>query len=251
VRHDSWGTRFSRRRKSSQNAGALDGVAKRALDLVGAIVLMVLLTPLVLVLAIAIKLDSRGPVFYRCRRIGRGGEELLMLKFRKMHDGARGPALAAARDERFTRMGAFLSRTKLDELPQLWNVLRGQMSLVGPRPEDPGFVELHRAAYDAILAVRPGITGLSQLAFAKESEILDPSNRVNHYLDAILPQKILIDLLYARRRSLGIDLQILGWTFAAVVFRRDVAVHRQTGGLSRRRPRSAVCSVAVEQTQAT
>ena len=230
------------------NIRALDGAAKRGLDLVVSSVLMLLLTPLILVLAIAIKLESRGPVFYRCRRIGRDGRELLMLKFRKMHDGARGPALAAARDERFTRMGAFLARTKLDELPQLWNVLRGQMSLVGPRPEDTGFVELHRAAYDAILDVRPGMTGLSQLAFAKESEILNPSDRVTHYVDAILPQKISIDQLYARRRSLGLDLRILGWTFAAVLFRRDVAVHRQTGRLSLRKPRAAAGAVVLEQT---
>jgi lipopolysaccharide/colanic/teichoic acid biosynthesis glycosyltransferase len=248
VRHDSRGTPILGRRNYTGNAGAVGRAAKRALDLVGASVLIVLLAPLVLVL------DSRGPVFYRCRRIGRGGQELLMLKFRKMHDGARGPALTATRDERFTRMGAFLSRTKLDELPQLWNVLRGQMSLVGPRPEDPGFVELHRAAYDTILEVRPGITGLSQLAFVKESEILDPSDRVGHYVGAILPQKIQIDQLYARRRSFHMDLRILGWTVAAVLFRREVAVHRETGRLSHRYRRAAVAPVApavLEQTQAT
>jgi lipopolysaccharide/colanic/teichoic acid biosynthesis glycosyltransferase len=220
------------------------------LDLTVASIVMLVLAPLVLVLAILIKLDSRGAVLHRCRRIGHRGQELLMLKFRKMHDGARGPALAAARDERFTRMGAFLARTKLDELPQLWNVVTGEMSLVGPRPEDPGFVELHRDAYDAILDVRPGITGLSQLAFAKESEILDPSDRVKHYMEGILPQKILIDQLYARRRSLGMDLRILVWTLAAVVFRREVAVHRETGRLSLRKPRTAVGAVAFERTQA-
>jgi lipopolysaccharide/colanic/teichoic acid biosynthesis glycosyltransferase len=213
---------------------------KRALDLAVAVLLLVLLTPLIVVLAAAIKLESRGPVFHRCRRVGRGGRELWMIKFRKMHDGAGGPALAAAQDERFTRLGPFLARTKLDEVPQLWNVIKGHMSLVGPRPEDPSFVESYRAEYDAILTVVPGITGLSQLAFARESEILDPDDRVGHYVNGILPQKIGIDRMYAARRSLGMDVKILGWTTAAVVLRREVAVHRETGRLTLRIPRNAL-----------
>jgi lipopolysaccharide/colanic/teichoic acid biosynthesis glycosyltransferase len=160
-----------------------------------------------------------------------------MLKFRKMHDGASGPALVVPEDERFTRIGAFLARTKLDELPQLWNVLKGEMSLVGPRPEDPHFVELHRKPYEEILAVRPGITGLSQLAFARESEVLDPDDRERHYTERILPQKIRMDRFYATNRSLGMDLRVLWWTARAVVARRDVAVHRETGRLSIRAPR--------------
>jgi lipopolysaccharide/colanic/teichoic acid biosynthesis glycosyltransferase len=161
-----------------------------------------------------------------------------MLKFRKMHDGASGPALAAPDDARFTRLGSFLARTKLDELPQLWNVLRGEMSLVGPRPEDPAFVEMNQGAYKAILEVRPGITGLSQLAFAAESRILDPADRVGHYVHRILPQKIAMDQLYAAQRSLPMDLKILWRTASAVVAKRDVAVHRETGRLTRRVPRS-------------
>jgi lipopolysaccharide/colanic/teichoic acid biosynthesis glycosyltransferase len=166
-----------------------------------------------------------------------------------MHDGAGGPALAAAEDERFTRLGPFLARTKLDELPQLWNVVMGQMSLVGPRPEDPSFVEGHGDAYGEILQVAPGITGLSQLAFARESEILDPNDRVGDYVRRILPQKVEMDKLYARQRSLRMDAQILWWTAAAVIVRRQVAVHRETGRMNLRAPREAVRAIAVESRQ--
>jgi lipopolysaccharide/colanic/teichoic acid biosynthesis glycosyltransferase len=215
----------------------LDEALKRTLDVVVAAPLLLLLAPVLVVIAAVIKLESPGGVFYRCRRVGRGGRELQMLKFRKMHDGARGPALVQEKDERFTRLGPLLARTKLDELPQLWNVLKGDMSLVGPRPEDPTFVEQHRDEYEAILAVRPGVTGLSQLAFARESEVLDPSDRVGHYTGRILPQKMRMDRLYAQRRSLSMDLKILLWTFCAVVGRLEVAVHRDSGRLNKRTPR--------------
>jgi lipopolysaccharide/colanic/teichoic acid biosynthesis glycosyltransferase len=127
--------------------------------------------------------------------------------------------------------------SKLDEVPQLWNVLKGEMSLVGPRPEDPSFVALHQDAYAEITGVRPGVTGLSQLAFAEESRILDPEDRLGHYVERLLPQKIKMDQLYASCRSVSMDTTILFWTIAAVVLRNDVAVHRETGRMNlRRRP---------------
>jgi lipopolysaccharide/colanic/teichoic acid biosynthesis glycosyltransferase len=218
--------------------------AKRLLDIFGSAVLLALLVPVILVVAVAIKAESRGSVLYRCRRVGLGGREFLMLKFRKMHDGASGPPLTLSSDMRLTRVGRFLARTKLDELPQLWNVLKGDMSLVGPRPEDPSFVELLATEYQTILTVRPGITGLSQLAFAREGEILDRDDRVADYLTRLLPQKARLDAMYARRPSLRIDLRILAWTAVAVVLRRDVAVHRMNGRLSSRN-RKAVRDVAV------
>ena len=158
--------------------------------------------------------------------------------------GAAGASLTARDDDRFTRMGGFLARTKLDELPQLWNVITGQMSLVGPRPEDPGFVE-SRPEFETILALKPGITGLSQLAFANESEILAQDDPITDYVDRILPQKIALDCLYAHRRSGAMDVRVLFWTVVAVVFRKDVAVHRDTGhqGL-RRRPHTELAAVA-------
>jgi lipopolysaccharide/colanic/teichoic acid biosynthesis glycosyltransferase len=216
---------------------ALARVVKRGLDLIAASTLLLVLLPLIVVLAAAIKLDSRGPAIFRCRRMGFGGREFDMLKFRKMVHDAAGGALTAPEDTRFTRLGRLLAKTKLDEIPQLWNVVKGEMSLVGPRPEDAGFVQLCEAEYRHILRVRPGITGLSQLAFARESEILDPDDRHGHYVAELLPAKARIDCLYVSRRSLAMDFKILFWTAAAVLLRLEVAVHRQSGRLTRRRPR--------------
>jgi lipopolysaccharide/colanic/teichoic acid biosynthesis glycosyltransferase len=212
--------------------GTLDRAAKRLGDVVLALLLMVVLSPVLVACAVAIRVESRGPLFYRAPRIGRGGRHLRIVKFRKMVDGASGQALTGDVDERFTRIGRFLARTKLDELPQLWNVLRGDMSLVGPRPEDPEFVTMHADAYREILTVRPGITGLCQLAFAKETEILDPDDRLGHYVGRILPQKVALDVLYARSRTFGGDLKIMLWTILPLILRRDVAVKRETGELS-------------------
>ncbi len=213
----------------------LDEGVKRILDVLVAAVLLALLAVPIAAIVVLIRIDSPGPGFYRCRRIGFRGREFLMLKFRKMRDDAEGPALTTKGDERFTRLGRFLATSKLDEVPQLWNVLKGQMSLVGPRPEDPTFVEDWQESYRTILEVRPGITGLSQLAFAKESEILDPEDAVGHYVSSILPQKVRMDQLYSRRRSLLMDARILFWTVAAVFLRRSVAVHRDTARMNVRR----------------
>jgi lipopolysaccharide/colanic/teichoic acid biosynthesis glycosyltransferase len=243
-------SRRERRPTGRRLLTATDNSTKRGLDLVLAATLLVLLALPIAVLAIAIRLDSPGPSFYRCRRIGYRGRAFSMLKFRKMHDDAAGPALTAKGDQRFTRFGRFLAESKLDELPQLWNVLRGDMSFVGPRPEDPGFVDEQAGAYERILEVRPGITGLSQLAFAKESEILDPDDALLHYLASILPQKVGMDVLYAERRSLPMDVSILVWTVAAVVFKRPVAVHRDNGRMSvRRRPELDLQSVPVPESR--
>jgi lipopolysaccharide/colanic/teichoic acid biosynthesis glycosyltransferase len=217
----------------------IDGAAKRLLDVGIASSLLVLGMPLVLIVAAAIKLDSRGPIFFRCRRVGFRGKELRMLKFRKMRDGATGVALTGGEDARFTRVGRFLAKSKLDEIPQLWNVLKGEMSLVGPRPEDPGFVELRRGDYSTILTVKPGITGLCQLAFARESDMLDPDDILRDYVERLLPQKIALDQLYAARRSISLDLRIIAWTALVVLFRREVAVNRSTAELTLiRRPAS-------------
>jgi lipopolysaccharide/colanic/teichoic acid biosynthesis glycosyltransferase len=209
-------------------------ITKRLVDVVAASFLLLLVLPVLVLCALAVKLESRGPLFYRARRVGRNGRDLQMLKFRKMHVDAAGPALTAPDDDRFTRVGRVLAATKLDELPQLFNVLKGDMSLVGPRPEDPVFVLLHAVAYDQILTVRPGVTGLSQLAFAKESRVLRKESRVDDYVERILPQKIRIDILYAQRASFVTDLKILMWTAAAVWLRHDVAVNRANGSLTRR-----------------
>ena len=212
-------------------------VAMRAFDLLATSVLLVLIAPQLALIALMIKLDSRGPVFYRCLRVGRGGRPFSMLKFRKMGVDAAGPPLTLAGDTRFTQVGRLLAASKLDELPQLWNVVKGDMSLVGPRPEDPSFVALRQGEYEEVLRVRPGITGLSQLAFVQEGRILDPSALHDYYVERLLPQKIHLDRLYARNCSLAHNLSILFWTVVAVGLKTDVAVNRTNGKLGvRRRP---------------
>ena len=214
---------------------ALQAAAKRAFDLVVATSVLLLTLPVTAAVALAIVLDSPGPVFYRAERVGRHGNRLRMLKFRKMrHDAAGGP-LTMSEDQRFTRIGRFLAKVKLDEIPQLWHVLRGEMSLIGPRPEDPGFVAERRDDYHDILRVRPGVTGLSQLAFAAESAILSKEDPLAHYRNRIFPQKIRLDRMYASNPSVWMDVKILFWTVAAVLLRRDVAVHRETGRMNLRR----------------
>ena len=217
------------------------GAVKRCLDMTFAGVLLLLLVPAFVSIAIGIRLESRGPSFYRSKRVGRGGRVFTMVKFRKMHHDAAGPSLTASSDDRFTRMGAFLARTKLDELPQLWNVLRGDMSLIGPRPEDPGFVARYPEEFADILRARPGITGLSQLAFAKEHRVLDRStDPLTYYVESLLPQKILLDRVYLASQSLTREMWILVWTVLAVMGRVDVSVSRKNGQLTvRRRPRVA------------
>jgi lipopolysaccharide/colanic/teichoic acid biosynthesis glycosyltransferase len=222
-------------------SGRVSVIAKRYFDVAAAGVLLLVLSPLIAVVAALIKLDSPGPVFFRCVRVGFGGRELRMLKFRKMRDGATGPALTSVDDPRFTRVGRWLAWSKLDEVPQLWNVVAGTMSLVGPRPEHPSFVELHGDDYAEILQVRPGMTGLSQLAFAEETAILGDAS-VDDYEQRLLPQKMALDRMYVQRRTLGLDLRILLWTVVAVILRRRVAVNRATGelGLRRRPPETRV-----------
>lgn len=212
--------------------------SKRAFDVAFSVLMLICLAGVFAVIALLIKLDSPGPVFYRVRRVGYRGRPLLMLKFRKMRDDARGGPLTIDGDPRLTRLGRVLTRTRLDELPQLWDVLRGRMSLIGPRPEDPGFVALHRIEYRQILDVRPGMTGLSQIAYKAEASIVSVDNPVEDYLSRILPQKLTMDRLYATTASPGLDLRILFWTFVTVVLRHPVSVNRVSASMKlRHRPR--------------
>jgi lipopolysaccharide/colanic/teichoic acid biosynthesis glycosyltransferase len=166
---------------------------KRATDAFGAVAGLALLWPVFAGVAIAIKLDSRGPVFFRQKRVGLGGRSFDILKFRSMTVGAAGigTALTVREDKRVTRFGAFLRRTKLDELPQLINVLAGDMSLVGPRPEVPEFIKYYTPLQRAImLAVKPGMTDYAALAFRNESELLESGrDPVEVYRREIMPIK--------------------------------------------------------------
>ncbi len=192
-------------------------IVSRTFDIAAASLLLVLTAPLLLAISLAIFVDERGPLLYRARRVGFHGREFDMLKFRKMQIDAAGPKLTLADDARLSRVGGMLARTKLDELPQLINVVRGDMALVGPRPEDPSYVALYPAEFAAITRVRPGITGLSQIAYRNEAALLVGDDFETLYRNELLPRKIALDRYYASRRNLALDLRILGWTAVAIV----------------------------------
>ena len=200
------------------------GREKRALDVVAATLLLALALPLLPFIVVAIKFDSPGPIFYRARRCGRF-RPFDVMKFRKMRVDASGSPLTVAGDTRLTRIGAFLARTHLDELPQLWNVLHGDMSMVGPRPEAERFVALHGEAYARILTVRPGITGWTQLVYANENQMLaSASDPVAYYVETLLPDKVRIDQMYVDGARATSDLKTLFWTPLVTVFGRRVII---------------------------
>ena len=184
---------------------------KRAFDITASAVGLTVLSPLLFLIALVIRLTSPGPVLFRATRIGRGGRTFTLYKFRSMVADAdrHGPGITTSGDPRITPIGRLLRRTKLDEFPQLWNVLRGDMSLVGPRPEDPRYVALYTPAQRAILDVRPGITSLASLRYRNEETLLDGPEWETRYVQEILPAKLALDLDYARRATPWRDLLII------------------------------------------
>lgn len=196
------------------------GLVKRAFDVLAAALGLLLLSPVLLAAAVWVKLDSPGPVLFRQTRVGRFGVPFTIHKFRTMRVEP-GAAITVGADPRITRSGQVLRQSKLDELPQLWDVLRGAMSLVGPRPELPRYVDLYPADLRAqVLAVRPGITDPASLAFSHEAELLaaaaDPERE---YREVILPAKLRLSADYAARASLATDLRLILATLARVVER--------------------------------
>jgi lipopolysaccharide/colanic/teichoic acid biosynthesis glycosyltransferase len=182
---------------------------RRAFDVVVALSGLLLLAPLMLCAAIAVKLTSRGPVLFHARRVGHRGREFPMLKFRSMRAAQPGPALTADGDARITTVGRWLRRTKFDEVPQLINVLRGEMNLVGPRPEDPQFVALYDERQRRILEIRPGITSAASVLYRNEARLLQGPDFEGVYIETILPEKLRLDLEYERTRTFWSDLRIL------------------------------------------
>jgi lipopolysaccharide/colanic/teichoic acid biosynthesis glycosyltransferase len=180
---------------------------------------MLVLSPLFAAIAAAIKLDSPGPVLYRATRAGRCGLPFTMFKFRTMQERreAHGPKITTHADRRVTRVGRLLRPSRLDELPQLCNVLRGEMSLVGPRPEDPHYVELYDADDRAVLSVRPGTTGLASLLYRDEERLLVGEGWEHVYVEQVMPAKLAIDRAYVARQSLVLDLKILAATALGLV----------------------------------
>ena len=200
-------------------------VTKRLLDVALAGTGLLLGAPVLAVASAAIKLESSGPVLFRQTRIGRDKRPIETLKLRTMKSNADGPQITAGDDRRITRVGRFLRRTKLDELPQLWNVLRGDMSLVGPRPEVPRYVEMYRPEWHKLLTVRPGITDLASLAFRDEESLLALArDRERAYREVIMPLKLGLALRGVEASSVAHDLGVIARTALSIVRHRDHAV---------------------------
>ncbi len=195
---------------------------KRAFDFTVALAGLVMTSPVMLVAAGLVKLDSEGPAIYRANRVGRDGRVFQMYKLRTMQVNAdrAGAAVTSARDPRVTRVGRVLRRLKIDELPQLINVVRGDMSLVGPRPEAPEFVQRYTPDQRRVLSIRPGITGPAALAYLEEEQMLAQGDVESIYVSSVMPAKLEIDLEYVRHSSFRGDLKVLAETVWRVFARR-------------------------------
>jgi lipopolysaccharide/colanic/teichoic acid biosynthesis glycosyltransferase len=199
-------------------------MVKRLFDVVCAATALVVAAPLIGLAAIGIKLSDGGPVFYRARRVGYLGRQFTMLKLRTMKVGGgsggsdSGPVITGHQDERITPIGKILRKTKIDELPQLFNVLRGDMAIVGPRPEDPTIVQAHYSSPDLeTLGVRPGLASPGALyQFTSAEPLLQSDDPETHYVDKLLKTKLALDRVYLRSASLRSDLRIIGRTLFAI-----------------------------------
>jgi lipopolysaccharide/colanic/teichoic acid biosynthesis glycosyltransferase len=200
---------------------------RRILDIVVSLVSLVLLAIPFLLIAVAIKLSSRGPVFFLQRRVGRGGKLFWLYKFRSMRVDNSGPQITPHGDPRITRIGRFLRQSKCDELPQMWNVLRGDMSLIGPRPEVERFVQHYTPEQRGVLDIKPGLAGIAQLVYQHEAELLEGHPEPEQaYIRYFMPAKVAADLEYEKRRTWWSDL-VLMVDIALAIF-----------GYNRRRDRS-------------
>ena len=195
---------------------ALSLTIKRIIETLASVIMVIVLSPILLAVALAVKITSPGGLFYKQKRVGLGGREFDIIKFRTMQEGADrcGPAVTASGDPRITPIGVFLRKSKLDEVPQLFNVIRGDMSLVGPRPQVPKFVNHFDARYkELVLSVRPGVTGPTSLCFRNEEQMLaHVDNQEAYYIARILPMKLEMDAWYVCNRSMATDAAIIGVT---------------------------------------
>jgi lipopolysaccharide/colanic/teichoic acid biosynthesis glycosyltransferase len=184
---------------------------KRTFDVLASSIGLLILSPFFVLIAVAVRLNSNGPVLYRAQRIGQHGRPFRLYKFRSMIAGAdaNGPGITAAQDNRITSVGRVLRRTKLDELPQLINVWRGEMSLVGPRPEDSRYVALYTPEQRAILKYRPGITSMASLKYRSEEQLLSSPDWEQTYIHEVMPAKLALDLDYAQRANLLTDIWLI------------------------------------------
>ena len=192
---------------------------KRLLDVAASAAGLLLLAPLLLAIAVWIRLDSPGPVFFRQERVGLRGQPFRIFKFRSMRADNAGPQITVGADARITRSGRFIRAYKLDELPQLLNVLLGDMSIVGPRPEVPRYVALYPATVrDEVLSVRPGMTDWASVQYRSESALLAQSpDPERTYVETVLPAKLALCQQYVRERSLLLDLKIIAMTLGILL----------------------------------
>jgi lipopolysaccharide/colanic/teichoic acid biosynthesis glycosyltransferase len=194
---------------------------KRSLDSIASLFGLLLASPVLLIVAAVVKSTSPGPVLFWQERIGLGGLVFRIVKFRTMCRDADGPAITSAEDARVTAVGRWLRRLKLDELPQLWNVLKGEMSLVGPRPEVPRYVESYSSAQRRVLTVRPGITDPASIAYRREEDLLaGHADLDRYYREVVLPDKLEKNLEYLDRMSFTYDLLLLIRTTKAIILPR-------------------------------
>lgn len=205
--------------KEELNKKKVNLIIKRLFDIGASSIGLILLSPILILIAICIKLDSKGPVFFKQIRVGKNKELFKIYKFRTMVTDAEklGKQITIGNDTRITKVGTFIRTCKLDELPQLINVLNGDMSLVGPRPEVPKYVELYDDYQEQILLVQPGITDYASIEFRNESEILGESeNPESKYINDIMPYKIELNIKYIKNISLYEDLKLITRTIKAI-----------------------------------
>lgn len=200
------------------NRGLSKGLP-RSLEIVLAIFGLVVTAPLWIAAAVLIKIDSPGPILFRQIRIGRRGKGFTLLKFRSMYVSEKGALVTAAGDNRISRVGKLIRRTKIDELPELWNILRGEMSIVGPRPEVPALVDLNDPMWQKILEVNPGLTDPVTLQLRNEEELLaQSSDREEFYKNVLQPYKLRGYVYFVQNRTWKQDVSIILRTIKAVVF---------------------------------
>ena len=186
---------------------------KRLFDIFSSLFALLLLFPLLLLVALLIKLTMPGPVLFRQTRIGFGGRPFTIYKFRSMKVNRSKVSITLSSDNRITPLGRFLRRSKIDELPQLWNILRGDMSVVGPRPDVPGYSDKLQGSDQLLWTVRPGLTGLDSISYPDEETILDQQPDPQKYYDEVLwPDKVRLNLAYIKNRSFWMDIAIILFT---------------------------------------
>lgn len=198
----------------------LNDFIKRLFDILMSLIGIIILSPFYIIISIMIKLDSKGPVFFKQIRVGRGEKNFKILKFRTMVTDAeqRGAQITVGRDSRITRVGHFLRKSKLDEIPQLFNVLKGDMSLVGPRPEVPKYTKYYNNQQRRIFEIRPGITDYASIKYRDENEILAQSeNPEETYIEEIMVDKLKLNLQYLSERSLFTDIKIIFMTILKIL----------------------------------